>query len=112
MLRESVRALAEAKIAAYVESSSGPLAIATSGPADRGCHIVDPHTRAPAAGTLASLTVVCGSLAEADVLATAAYARGVGAREWLEGLPGVAGFGVTTDGTTWETRGSLARVRA
>ncbi|WP_425839403.1 FAD:protein FMN transferase [Streptomyces fractus] len=91
------------RIVAHVGSAAGPLAIATSGPAERGCHIVDPHTGEPAATTLASLTVVCDSLTEADVLATAAYARGVDAKEWLEQLPGVTGFAVTSGGTTWTT---------
>lgn len=93
------------RIAAHLESAVGPLAIATSGPAERGCHIVDPHTGEPVTGTLASLTVVCDSLAAADVLATAAYVRGEGAREWLGQLPGVTGFAVTADGATWTTRG-------
>ncbi|MGD6749179.1 FAD:protein FMN transferase [Streptomyces sp. BH105] len=93
------------KIVAHVESAAGPLAIATSGPAERGCHIVDPCTREPVTGTLASLTVVCESLTDADALATAAYARGVQAQEWLERLPGVTAFAVTASGPTWATRG-------
>ncbi|WP_306322072.1 FAD:protein FMN transferase [Streptomyces sp. CC224E] len=97
------------KTAAHIESTAGPLAIATSGAAERGCHIVDPHTRQPAAGTLASLTVVCGSLADAGVLATAAYARGAGAKDWLDRLPGVTAFAVTADGTTWTTHGPALR---
>ncbi|WP_238697993.1 FAD:protein FMN transferase [Streptomyces sp. E5N91] len=43
--------------AAVVESPGGPLGIATSGPGERGCHIVDPHTGAPPTDGLASLTV-------------------------------------------------------
>ncbi|MGW6361565.1 FAD:protein FMN transferase [Streptomyces sp. NPDC055092] len=88
-------------VAAVVESRQGPLAVATSGPAERGCHIVDPHTgEAPAHG-LASLTVVYEGLTDADTWATAAYAMGVHARAWLEAQPGVTAFAVTADGDTW-----------
>ncbi len=49
--------------------------VATSGTAERGGHVLDPRTGAPSVG-LASVTVVAGSLLEADVLATAALAAG------------------------------------
>ncbi|MEU6659353.1 FAD:protein FMN transferase [Streptomyces sp. NPDC046821] len=89
------------QVAAVVESQQGTLAVATSGPAERGCHIVDPHTgRAPADG-LASLTVVCEGLTDADTWATAAYAMGPQARAWLEAQPGVTAFAMTPDGETW-----------
>ncbi|MCX3062507.1 FAD:protein FMN transferase [Streptomyces beihaiensis] len=91
------------EVAAVVESQAGPLAVATSGTAERGCHIVDPHTGAPPTGAPLSLTVVCPTLTEADTLATAAYARGAGARTWLAGLPRVAAFAVEADGSTWTT---------
>jgi thiamine biosynthesis lipoprotein len=84
------------------------LAVATSGPAERGCHIVDPHTGAPIGAMetgLASVTVVCQGLTQADARATAAYALGGRARAWLEKLPGAEGFAVTTDGDTWQTSG-------
>ncbi|MEU5736625.1 FAD:protein FMN transferase [Streptomyces tendae] len=89
--------------AAVVESPGGPLGIATSGPGERGCHIVDPRTGAPPSGGLASLTVTSPSLTEADMLATAAYCMGAEAREWLGSLPGVAAFAVLPDGQTWTT---------
>jgi thiamine biosynthesis lipoprotein len=58
------------------------LAVATSGTAERGAHIVDPHT-----GThpdaLASLTVVGRRLADIDAYATAAFAMGARAADWL-----------------------------
>ena len=44
------------------------LAVATSGPAERGCHIVDPRTGRPPATALASLTVVCRGLTELRIL--------------------------------------------
>ena len=66
------------------------LAVATSGSAERGLHIVDPFTRA-AADTWASVTVVGTTLASVDVSATAAFAAGPGAAEWLtsRGLSGI-----------------------
>ncbi|WP_338694562.1 FAD:protein FMN transferase [Streptomyces sp. Q6] len=93
------------KVAAVVTSPAGPLAVATSGTAERGCHIVDPRTGAPPVGAPASLTVVCASLTEADTLATAAYAKGVEAQGWLATLADVSAFAVATDGTTWATGG-------
>ncbi|MER6095981.1 FAD:protein FMN transferase [Streptomyces sp. NPDC001728] len=93
--------------AAIVESAEGRLAIATSGPAERGCHIVDPHTQAPPEDGLASLTVLATGLTRADTLATAVYAGGAaGARGWLEGQQDVAALGVEWDGTTWTARGT------
>ncbi len=59
-------------------------AVATSGTAHRGAHLVDARTgRAPA--HVASVTVVADSLTWADIDATAAYALGPGAARWLEG---------------------------
>ncbi|MFE6890623.1 FAD:protein FMN transferase [Streptomyces sp. NPDC057694] len=91
------------KVAAVVTSETGALAVATSGIAERGRHIVDPHTGRPPDGAPASLTVVCPGLTRADTLATAAYARGTGARAWLERQQGVAAFAVVGDGSTWTT---------
>lgn len=58
------------------------LAVATSGSAERGRHIIDPHTRRPA-DTYASVTVVGERIAEVDVWATAAAAMGESAEAWL-----------------------------
>ncbi|MCF6525495.1 FAD:protein FMN transferase [Streptomyces sp. JJ36] len=80
-------------------------AVATSGPAERGCLIVDPHTGEPPVTALASVTVVCPGLTRADARATAAYAMGDGAREWLEELPDTEGFAVALDGSRWYTSG-------
>lgn len=91
-------------LAAVVEAQDG-LAVATSGPAERGCHILDPHTGGAPAGGLASMTVVGPGLTQADARATAAYAMGPRARDWLERLPGTEGFAVASDGTTWQTSG-------
>jgi FAD:protein FMN transferase len=82
-------------------------AVATSGIAERGPHIVNPHTGLPAAG-LASITVIGTSLAAADAYATAAFAMGSGARDWMESLDGHEAFAVTPDGATWQTSGFAA----
>jgi FAD:protein FMN transferase len=80
------------------------LAVATSGTAERGHHVLDPHTgRAPVGA--ASVTVVGQQLSVVDAYATAAFAMGPGAKQWLDGRAGVWGFGVAADGTTWQTAG-------
>jgi thiamine biosynthesis lipoprotein len=67
----------------HTVEGEGPFGVATSGTAERGTHVVDPRTgRRPA--ELASVTVVAGSVLEADVLATAALACGAGAVRWLQ----------------------------
>jgi len=88
---------------ATVVHADGELAVATSGPAERGCHILDPRTGRPPAAALASLTVICRSLTDADANATAAYAMGARARTWLETLPSTRSFAIATDGSTWST---------
>jgi FAD:protein FMN transferase len=60
-------------------------AAATSGTAARGEHILDPFTGRPSTALL-SVTVTGPSLLWADVYATAAFARGAGAVDWLRGL--------------------------
>jgi thiamine biosynthesis lipoprotein len=80
-------------------------AVATSGIAERGPHIVDPHTGRPASG-LASVTIVGRSLALADAYATAAFAMGPSrARDWTESLDGYEAYAITADGETWQTAG-------
>lgn len=58
------------------------LAVATSGTAERGAHILDPHTGRAAVGP-ASVTVIGRRLADVDAYATAAFAMGGRASEWL-----------------------------
>ena len=74
-------------------------AVATSGTAHRGRHLVDARTGAPPEGVM-SVTVVAASLTDADVDATAAYARGTDAARWLETREGRTGLVVWADGTT------------
>ncbi|HUB23397.1 MAG TPA: FAD:protein FMN transferase [Streptosporangiaceae bacterium] len=84
-------------------------AVATSGVAERGAHIVDPHTGQPATG-LASITLVGATLAGTDAYATAAFAMGPAARDWAESLDGYEAFAVTPTGETWQTTGFRAYV--
>jgi thiamine biosynthesis lipoprotein len=74
-------------------------AVATSGTAHRGRHLVDARTGRPPAG-IASVTVVAASLTWADIDATAAYAHGPDAARWLETRRARSGLVVWADGTT------------
>jgi thiamine biosynthesis lipoprotein len=86
-----------ARVLAVVPVRDG--AVATSGTAHRGAHLVDARTGA-APGVVAQVTVVARSLTTADVDATAAYALGSGAAEWLGRRVGRSGLVVWADGTT------------
>jgi FAD:protein FMN transferase len=91
------------RLALVVEATDS--AVATSGIAERGAHIIDPHLGRPASG-LASLTVVGPSLALADAYATAAFAMGQArARDWTESLSGYQAYAITEAGDTWQTTG-------
>ena len=72
-------------------------AVATSGTAHRGEHIVDARTGRPPQG-VASVTVVGSSLTWADIDATAAYAQGAAAAQWLRNRRGRRGLVVGNDG--------------
>lgn len=84
-------------LACVVTAPPGGFAIATSGPAERGVHIVDPIAGRTAAG-LASITITGPRLALTDAYATAAFAMGPAARDWVESLDGYEAFAVTADG--------------
>jgi FAD:protein FMN transferase len=79
-------------------------AVATSGTAERGAHVLDPHTGQPAE-RLASVTVVGADLIRSDAYATAAVAMGDSARAWLESRSGYEAFAVAADGSGWWTSG-------
>jgi FAD:protein FMN transferase len=80
-------------------------AVATSGTAERGPHIIDPFTGRPPSG-LASLTVIGPSLALADAYATAAFAMGPArARDWTSSLEGYEAHAITSAGDSWQTPG-------
>jgi thiamine biosynthesis lipoprotein len=73
------------QLAAVVPRPGG--AIATSGVAERGHHVVNPRT-GRAAIHWASVTVLHDRLVDADVMATAAVAMGEAAPGWIETVPG------------------------
>lgn len=74
-------------------------AVATSGTAHRGAHLIDGRTGLPPTG-VASVTVVAASLTWADIDATSAYALGTRAADWLRTRPGRTALVVWADGTT------------
>jgi len=74
-------------------------AMATSGTAHRGQHIVDARTGQPPT-TIAQVSVIGPSLTWADIDATAAYALGPDAATWLKTRTGRTGFVVWQDGST------------
>jgi thiamine biosynthesis lipoprotein len=63
-------------------------AVATSGTAARGRHIIDPRTGEPAEDVLRSATVVGPSLTWADVLATAAFVEGTASLPRIDAIDG------------------------
>jgi thiamine biosynthesis lipoprotein len=71
-------------------------AVATSGSAHRGAHLVDPRT-GRAATALRQVTVVAPTLVEADIDATAAFVLGSDATSWLKAR-GRTGLVVTDAG--------------
>ncbi|WP_431771422.1 FAD:protein FMN transferase [Streptomyces cucumeris] len=83
------------------------LAVATSGTAERGHHILDPATGEPPTA-LVSITLVGRHLTEVDALATAAFVKGERAHDWVASLPGVEAFALTADGHAWWTPGFAA----
>lgn len=78
-------------------------AVATSGTAHRGSHLVDARTGEHPTH-VASVTVVTGSLTWADIDATSAYAHGPGAAQWLSTRPDRTALVVWADGTTTTVR--------
>ncbi|WP_191292531.1 FAD:protein FMN transferase [Kitasatospora herbaricolor] len=86
------------------------LAVATSGTAERGPHILDPHSGRPATGLL-SLTLVGRGLARTDARATAAFAMGPRrGLAWAEARPGLEALAVLPDGRKRWTSGFPALV--
>lgn len=72
-------------------------AVATSGTAHRGAHLWDGRGEAPEG--IASVTVIAPTLTVADVDATAAFALGHRAAQWLRERPGRKGLIVWAEGT-------------
>ncbi|MBP0450590.1 FAD:protein FMN transferase [Kitasatospora sp. RG8] len=98
--------LRQGRLAAVLGGSG--LAVATSGTAERGPHILDPHTGRPVTG-LASLTLITGpgtGIARTDAWTTAAFAMGPDrALAWASRRPGVEALAVLPDGTKRWTDG-------
>ncbi|GAA3503692.1 FAD:protein FMN transferase [Streptomyces prasinosporus] len=98
---------------AAVVSAAGAdeLAVATSGTAERGDHVVDPRTGRSAVTDLVAVTVVAPRLTWADCWATAAFA--MGSREglrWLESLPDVEALLITAGDEVRCTGGLAGRL--
>jgi thiamine biosynthesis lipoprotein len=85
------------RVVAVVPVRNG--AVATSGLAHRGGHVVDARTGSVPA-EVASVTVVHTDLVWADIDATAAFALGRDAARWLSDRPGRTGLVVWADGRT------------
>lgn len=80
------------------------MGIATSGSAERGGHVFDPHSGAPATD-LVSVTVVGPELALTDAYATVAFAMGRRAPEWLGTLADREAYVIDAGGFAWWTEG-------
>jgi len=74
-------------------------AVATSGTAERGQHILDPFTGRAAEG-LFSASVTGPSLTRADAYATAAFVLGTDAMRWVKTVPGYELLLIWPDGRT------------
>jgi thiamine biosynthesis lipoprotein len=84
------------RVVAVVPVRNG--AVATSGLAHRGAHIIDARTGSTPT-RIASVTVVGPDLVWADIDATAAFALGMDALSWLRGRRDRSGLVVWADGT-------------
>jgi FAD:protein FMN transferase len=71
----------KSKILNKLSISNG--AVATSGSYERGAHIINPKTQQPA-NELSSVTISGPDIIKADVLATACFAMGRGAAEFIK----------------------------
>jgi thiamine biosynthesis lipoprotein len=94
------------QVIAAVSRTDG--AVATSGTAARGAHLVDPRTGGPVVTRWLAVSVSGPSLEQADVLATAAFVAGDDWSTLLADFPGYEGLGVLDDGTLHVTGGWTA----
>jgi thiamine biosynthesis lipoprotein len=79
-------------------------AVATSAAYERGEHLIDPRTGAPAGGVL-SVTVIGPDLGLADAYSTAAFALGADGPAWTLGLDGYEAMTILADGCVLCTPG-------
>jgi len=87
-----------------VPSRASIAAVATSGPYERGAHLINPATGRPASRA-ASATVTGPSLALADALATGVAVGGDAALAVVSGLDGYAAYLIRPDGSETDTGG-------
>ena len=98
------------RLALVVEAADS--AVATSGSAERGAHIIDPHLGRPASG-LASLTVVGPSPGPGRRLRDRRLRHGPDPRPRLDRVPGgYQAYAITADGETWQTSGFAPHIAA
>ncbi|MFE0450561.1 FAD:protein FMN transferase [Streptomyces sp. NPDC058914] len=90
------------KLCTVLELTDG--AVATSARYERGDHIIDGRTGAPATGLL-SVTVVAATLTEADAVATAAFAMGADGIAWAAGRAGCEVYAVDAGRRVLRTAG-------
>ena len=96
------------RVAAVVVGTD--LAVATSGTAERGDHIVDPVGRGPV-DDLASVTLVGADLSHVDAMATAVFAMGHQGRAWVQRHPDLGALIVGVDGSQWSQQPSQGNAR-
>jgi thiamine biosynthesis lipoprotein len=89
-------------------ASGHDFAVATSGIAERGSHVLDPYTGRPAE-RLASVTLVGDDLTWVDAYATAALAMGPRCRDWIPTLERIEGLVIDLDGGAWTSPGWASR---
>jgi FAD:protein FMN transferase len=77
--------------------------VATSGTYIRGQHVYDPHQPGHAITDIVSLTVIGPDIYEADRFATAAFAMGAKALDFIAGLKGFAGVMIDKHQIAYET---------
>lgn len=86
---------------------SGNQSLATSGDYERGDHIIDPITKAPAT-QCQSVTIIGPSAAETDALATAVFILGAEqGKQLIEYLPGYEALIIDRDGYQVRTKGFI-----
>ncbi|MDN3496788.1 FAD:protein FMN transferase [Planococcus sp. APC 4015] len=72
-------------------------AVATSGSAERGAHVIDPRSGEPVSG-VASVTVIADRLTDADLWATVGMVAGFDDLSWIAKAPSHTGMSVSDDG--------------
>jgi thiamine biosynthesis lipoprotein len=82
--------------------SGDAIAVATSGCAERGSHICDPHTGSTPS-RLTSVTLAGRSVSIVDAYATAAFAMGERAPDWIRSLPDIQALVIYRDGIRWSS---------